>query len=504
MANDTSRTARRSTVLLASALSAGLLVATLTGGSAAAAGAAPAASGELVVNGSFEKSLTGWRTNSRSTQSLWRSPAVSAKGTASAKLSRAGSSTGNVVLNDKPNTVISVPTSGRYRATVSVRSAGQSMSGQLRVREVAGTSVTAHKSSVSLKGTAWKTVTLDFTAARGASLDVNVIMWKLKPGASFYVDAVSLVRQDTPTSTPTPGPTPDPTPDPTPTGGRLTNDCTYSLRGMPECGVLFGAAVGSNTDPASFESQLGGNLGVRRTYWGASNSNSSVRVAADDVANRRVPWLSYKLPYSWAEMADGKGDAWAVDLIRQLDEVDGPVWVAFHHEPENDGDIREWVSMQRHLAPLVHRNSDNVAMTMVVTGWHQLYGESQYSLDNIWPGDGLVDLIGFDIYNQYGVVKDGKTNTKGTDLADSYYPQISAFAKKHGVEWGLGETGFTDRAAQDDPQWLQRTYQQTKAWGGSAIAYFNTPLNSIGSWVITTPSKTDLFADVLKASPTLR
>ena len=29
----------------------------------------------------------------------------------------------------------------------------------------------------------------------------------------------------------------------------LTNSCTYTMRGIPSCGVLVGAAYGGNTDP---------------------------------------------------------------------------------------------------------------------------------------------------------------------------------------------------------------------------------------------------------------
>ena len=140
---------------------------------------------------------------------------------------------------------------------------------------------------------------------------------------------------------------------------------------------------------------------------------------------------------------------------------------------------------------------------MIVTGWHQLYGESQYSLDNIWPGDGLIDVLGFDIYNQYGLTKSGSTSTTTTDLATSYLPQITAFANMHGVDWGLAETAFTDLSAADDPQWLTRTYGQVADAGGVAVSYFNTVLNSTGTWVIASTSKTTLYAQTLAGAPRL-
>ena len=64
--------------------------------------------------------------------------------------------------------------------------------------------------------------------------------------------------------------------------------------------------------------------------------------------------------------------------------LNGPVWLAFHHEPEGDGAIQDWRRMQEHLTPIV-RAHRNLAMTVIVTGWNQFYGESKYRLKNIWP-----------------------------------------------------------------------------------------------------------------------
>src|SRR4051812_11258173 len=80
--------------------------------------------------------------------------------------------------------------------------------------------------------------------------------------------------------------------------------CTFSERGIPSpsCGPLVGAAYGSNSDPSGWEKQLGRPLGVRRTYWGPSQVDDAVAVARADVAARRIPWISFKVPYSWEEM----------------------------------------------------------------------------------------------------------------------------------------------------------------------------------------------------------
>ncbi|HQY34565.1 MAG TPA: carbohydrate-binding protein CenC, partial [Actinotalea sp.] len=180
------------------------------------------------------------------------------------------------------------------------------------------------------------------------------------------------------------------------------------------------------------------------------------------------------------------------------------IWVAFHHEPENDAAIADWVAMQAHLAPIVHATSDDIAFSIVVTGWNQFYGPSEFSMANIWPGDGMVDVVGFDIYNAYGTPLNGGINTKITDFGEKYFGQIAAFAEAHDVAWGLAETGYSNEAYDVDPAWLARTYDQMAAAGGVAMTYFNTDLNSVASWPLAYGSKTAEFTSVLNRAPHLR
>ncbi|MBT1002477.1 hypothetical protein KIH31_07660 [Paenarthrobacter sp. DKR-5] len=274
--------------------------------------------------------------------------------------------------------------------------------------------------------------------------------------------------------------------------------CAASSRGIPACGVLVGAAVGGNSDPAPLETALGKTLQIRRTFWGPNGVDKAVTAARQDISAGRIPWLSFKLPYDWRRMADGDGDAWASSLVDRLAALRGPVWIAFHHEPEGDGQIGDWVAMQRHLAPMVHQGSQNVAFTMILTGWHQFHGDPQFSLGALWPGDGMVDLLGFDIYNEFGSLKDGQANTTMLDLGQTYFPQISAFAGAHHTAWGLAETGLTDDAATADPGWLEQSYTAMRRTGGVAFTYFDSSLNSNGnSWELGSGTKRNEFQAIL-------
>ena len=158
----------------------------------------------------------------------------------------------------------------------------------------------------------------------------------------------------------------------------------FSSRGIPLGGqVLFGSAT--TTDVAVMEAAIGGKVGIRRSYYQASQVSAAVDRARADLVAGRVPWLSFKAPASWASMASGAGDAWAQDLANRLGGLPGPVWVAVHHEPEGDGPAADWKAMQQRLSP-IFRAKPNIAYTMILMGWNQFFAnKADQSLDVYWP-----------------------------------------------------------------------------------------------------------------------
>ena len=282
----------------------------------------------------------------------------------------------------------------------------------------------------------------------------------------------------------------------------LTNGCSYNARGIPRCGVLLGAAYGGNTDPTEWERSLGHPLGVRRTYWDAADVDRAASTAQQDLRSQRLPWMSFKLPYSWEQMRDGLGDSWARGLADEMAKVDGPVWLAFHHEPEGDGDVQAWKAMQARLAPIVRAAAPNVAYTIILTGWNQLYGDSQYSFESIWPVQTKIDIAGFDVYDKYGVERRGGRANSATDFEVDYFSVFKDFAEEYDVAWGLAETGHTDRSADVRDDWVLRTYLSVLKYGGVAFVYFNSTLNSIAPWRLT-GAKEEQFARALQMTPTL-
>lgn len=456
---------------------------------------------QYVQNGTFSSGVEGWKTNSK--QQILKHSANGRNGSA-ASLSVA-SGTAGVVLNDQKSTLTNVSAGLTFTVSAWVKAQKPGVGGHLRVRAVGNDQVDTHRQYFNLESTKWTKVDLTFTnTLDGADFDLNVVIYDLASSNSVLIDDVTLIAGAQSVDM---GESLKPQPDQPEVpqqdvAGYLNNGGTYNEIGIPSKGAYFGAAVGSNTDPASFEKEIGGKLGIRRTYFGPSQVNSAVNIAKADIAANRIPWISFKLPHSWKDMANGKGDAWATDLAKKLDALDGPVWLAFHHEPEGDGPIKDWTAMQKRLAPIVKKNSDNVAFTFIVTGWHQTDGEAQYSLENIWPGDGLVDIVGMDPYNFQETERNGKL--RGPSPMDKYYDHFSAFAKKHDTEWGVAETGLNNEASRKDPEWMQRNFDQIQARDGIAMTYFNTHLNSSTTWQITDSVKSKQFGNVLKDSAKIK
>jgi hypothetical protein len=122
-----------------------------------------------------------------------------------------------------------------------------------------------------------------------------------------------------------------------------------------------------------------------------------------------------------------------------------------------------------------------------------------------FPGGEYVDIIGFDIYNPYGSVKNGKANTHFKEMKEAY-DRIAVLAVKHNVDWAIAESGISDSAylTSGGAGWMQRAYDDMKhhpVKPGVAFAYFSSVLNSSGSWSLdSSAGKKSAFIQVLKKS----
>ncbi|MEP7089864.1 MAG: hypothetical protein ABI776_07105 [Nocardioidaceae bacterium] len=267
---------------------------------------------------------------------------------------------------------------------------------------------------------------------------------------------------------------------------------------------LVGAALPDNADPSPMERAAGVHLGIHRTFWDRSGLDASVEVARQDLARGRVPLLSYKTG-DWGGASRGADDDWVRSAARRLSALGGTVMVALDHEPEGDGDIRLWTRLQQRLAPFF--DLPHLEFGVVLTGYHQFFGDPEYSLPSLWPTGAPIDFLGLDIYQSYGSVskQTGALRTRWTNLDHTYFSRVREFCASKGIFWGLAETGITDRAwaeRPEAPRWFASTASAIAREGGTFFAYFDSRQNSgANTWPLS-GSKRAAFLDLLRSPPT--
>lgn len=442
---------------------------------------APTPAPVAVSNGYFEQGTAQWRGRPRSSD-LTSVTGRTGRGV-QVTVPRRGRSIG---VTHTVATVSQTQLGDEYDFSAWVRPTTR-MRVRLRSVEREGTRTRSRSVSVVVPGRRWTQVTMPFTPAWDTS-ELRIGVWGVRPPrrAQLRVDNVTATATRPVVTQPADPPPPPPPPAP--------EECTRLERGLPSCGVYVGSSYQGNGDPGPLEARTS-RLGVRRTYFRADQLDYAVRVAQTDLAAGRLPWISFKFPLSWEDMAAGRGDQWVRTVATRLAQLDGPVWVAFHHEPEGDGDIHAWTRAQQHVAPIVRELAPNVAYSIVLMGYHQVFGDvQQYGVDKIWP-DTKIDILGLDTYNYYGV--DGYRAKAPTDLTARYFVPLGAWAREHGVAWGVAEMGYTNRTLAEDPQWLTRTFEGIEDNGGIAMTYFNSSLNSVTDWRLDTDADFNAFGHVL-------
>lgn len=221
---------------------------------------------------------------------------------------------------------------------------------------------------------------------------------------------------------------------------------TGSFAGAPRPGTIFwGAAVNGNGDPVPrHEVPSGHPLSVRRTYFSwAQRTTSLVRIASDDLAHDRLPWVSVKTP-SWAAMAEGLHDAEIDQLLGALKALPGPVWLTVHHEPEGGGGVNApddpagpsgHLGMNRRvrqrIAALGVRNVA-LGLTLMSWTWDSRSGRNPEQ----WWGTGVYDFLGIDHYRE-----------AEASLLTPVWASIRLWAAQKSVPVAVGEWGVRGTSA---------------------------------------------------------
>ncbi|GGJ99596.1 hypothetical protein GCM10010123_31900 [Pilimelia anulata] len=206
-------------------------------------------------------------------------------------------------------------------------------------------------------------------------------------------------------------------PAPAPSGsGKLAPDCRVGLKLVPTCGVLWGVAPGAFTVDrgtralAAFERSTGRTQSIYHAYHRGQKGlfpTAAERRLAAERGRERLLFLNWKpTRLSWAEIARGGADGYLDRLAAHIRRTHRErFFFTVHHEPEDDVRPRpgsgytaeDYAAMYRHVVTrLRSRGATNLVSVIVHMAYPKL--TSQWWFDALYPGDDVVDWIGFDTY----------------------------------------------------------------------------------------------------------
>jgi hypothetical protein len=283
-----------------------------------------------------------------------------------------------------------------------------------------------------------------------------------------------------------------------------TRPASAATSGLPRTGALFGAAVSTRpgqdvrTGVTDLESHLGRRMDVHRLYdsWDDPQPNA---LAAWDATSGRTPVLSIKAQrhngsvVPWASIAAGREDAAIRAQANGLKRLNVPLFLALHHEPENDarnGTPASYIGAWRHYVSVFRAlHVTNVKFTWIMMA--SSFGQGARKAASYYPGDSYIDVVGGDGYNWYGT-QPGKRWRSLADALAPFYAWGTAHHKPLMVaEWGTLE----DRAVPGrKAQWLADAAASLKRMPAiKVVCYFHAPV-VYPWWVDSSPSALRAFA----------
>ncbi|MEU7908680.1 glycosyl hydrolase [Actinoplanes sp. NPDC049118] len=194
--------------------------------------------------------------------------------------------------------------------------------------------------------------------------------------------------------------------------------CRTGRKLVPTCGVLWGVAPGAFTDErgkralAKFEEKTKRHQDVFHAYHRGNRqlfpTEAEVSIAREP-GRERILFLNWKPSgASWARIAKGDRatDAFLDRLARHINQkFPEQFFFTVHHEAEDNVreragsgyQARDYAAMYRHVVERLRaRGVDNLVTVLVHMAYVPHTSESWFQA--MYPGDGVVDWIGFDTY----------------------------------------------------------------------------------------------------------
>jgi hypothetical protein len=281
--------------------------------------------------------------------------------------------------------------------------------------------------------------------------------------------------------------------------------------------ILFGAYVGWRGERTAedavlrFEDQIGRPLAIRHVYhaWNQRLIGSTETWSIEQGHTLLINWKAALMApdrttehVRWRSIANGSRDRVIRRAANELKALGLPVYLAFHHEPENELDIPEaercgsrksYQKAFQHIHEIFEEErARNVSFVWNMLGHTFRQGEA----DEWYPGDDVVDIVAADAYNWFGTEHTGDTSWRSFTVA---FQHAYAWATARGKPFWVGETGVLEDP--DDPnrkaQWYLDMAAQAEAWPNlRAIVYFTGA--TYGWWPDSSDASLAAFRQVVQ------
>jgi hypothetical protein len=305
-------------------------------------------------------------------------------------------------------------------------------------------------------------------------------------------------------------------------GGSRSGRCRTGHKLVPTCGVLWGVAPGAFTDKrgpralAAFEKKTGRHQDIYHAYH---NGTGQLFPTDDQIAlarqrgEKRILFLSWRPDgASWAEIARGdkRTDAYLDRLARHINQNFGEdFFFSVHHEGENEVKekrgsgytAQDYSNMYRHVVHRLRaRGVDNLVTVLVHMAYVPHTTKSWF--DRMYPGDDVVDWIGFDSYAYsdpgYGHGDFAEMLNRRMESRPSWPGFYNWAVRKHGdkplmvAEWGVWSSKKNPEHKAD---FYREVGEQIRKFPKiRAMVHFDTPHNRKGQ-----DSRVDTTQAALKA-----
>jgi hypothetical protein len=253
---------------------------------------------------------------------------------------------------------------------------------------------------------------------------------------------------------------------------------------IPAQGVYFGSRVGERGGESPreaiqrVEGQIGRKFDIDHEYyrWDQAIPTSQQRW---DVSTGRLPFVNWSAADAdgsvipWSSIADGSQDWWIIRRADAFMAFGSPIYLAFHHEPEDDlsrfGSSWDYAAAFRHIVDVFRAQGvTNVAFVWNLMGW-SFDSRSGIDVNAFYPGDDYVDFVGGDGYNKYPQA--GSWNS-----FQQIFQPIYDFAVAHGKPLMVGEYGVMEDPSSPDHkgQWFRDALLTSQSWPQlKAMVYFD-------------------------------